>query len=112
MCEIGGTEASAWREDYAIGKSAIACKVCGGIIPPGELHVRHFSVVDWKIYNSRMCASCEADRDEFGDAHELVPTPAWFLEALGSCIAEGDEESEAKWKPMLARIHERGSVAA
>ena len=47
-------------------------------------------------------------RGEFIDAHDgMTPTPSYFLPLLKECIAEGDEESEHRWKPMLDAIRTR-----
>jgi hypothetical protein len=59
-----------------------------------------------------MCSACSTARKEFGDAHGFEwCTPSYFPELLDSCVNDGDEESDRRWKPMLLAMRERGRAS-
>lgn len=112
MCEIGMEEASVWDETRRVVKRRATCSCCLAELKPGTTYLKHFSICDGHVTNQSICLDCTADRDEFIAAHDaLIPPPRYFRELLESCIADGDEESEQKWKPMLERFRAREAAA-
>jgi hypothetical protein len=111
MCAIDLEPCEVWREEERKARKAHRCDSCGGQIAPGSRYLSHFSVFEGEPTTRAMCLPCLADRKEFGDAHGTLPIPSFFPQMLSDCIAEGDEESETKWQPMLERVQARGREA-
>lgn len=105
MCEISLEPAEVWNETPRKARKKHECSSCGGVIQPKETYSVHFSLCDGEPRSEKICEPCRQAREEFSDAHEaLTPTPSYFPRMLGECVAEGDPESEKRWKPMLAAL--------
>lgn len=112
MCDIDLEPCTAFSERNRKARKAHTCSCCKGIILPGQTYLVHFSIYDGNIASDKMCGLCEVARKEFSDAHYSgLPQPAYFPELLSRCISDGDEESDAKWRPMLDAIEARGKAA-
>jgi hypothetical protein len=110
VCYIELESCEVWDETKRRARKAHRCSCCKGPIAPGDTYLVHFSVYDGAITSDKCCGRCEEARGEFGDAHEsMIPTPSYFPYLLADCIAEGDEESETKWRPMLEAILARAA---
>jgi hypothetical protein len=110
VCYIELEPCEVWDETKRRARKAHRCSCCKGPIAPGEIYLVHFSVMDGEVTSEKCCARCEEARGEFRDAHEsMTPTPGYFPFLLADCIAEGDEESETKWRPMLVAILARAA---
>ncbi len=113
MCYIELESCQVWYETKRRARKTHLCSCCKGSIAAGETYLIHFSVLDGDVTSEKCCGQCEEARDEFGEAHHnecgeaYIPTPSYFQSLLASCISEGDEESEVRWKPMLAAINGR-----
>lgn len=103
-----------WSETTRVARKPHQCDSCRRVIYATETYMVHFSVFDDRdTYQEKMCSWCKAMRDEFSAAHEgMMPLPSGFAETLVQCIAEGDEESETVWRPMLNEINERRASRA
>lgn len=113
MCDISLEPATAWSETDRTARKALKCSSCGGTIAPGAVYTRHFSVCDGSLSNQKICGPCKEARADFADAHDgMLPLPDYFPELLNECIADGDEESEKMWKPMLAALQQRAASAS
>ena len=107
MCSFDLEPCDVWTETARTARKEHCCSVCGGRIAPGERYTTHFSKSDGGVSSERICGACYTARAEFASAHgEMVPNPSAFEDVLRECIAE-DEESEQRWKPMLAAIEGR-----
>ena len=114
MCELEYETNVIWIETPRTARKAHQCSACGGSILPRERYLHHFSkqYVDDPVEAGKVCSVCWADRAEFGEAHGgSIPNPAGFERVLKDCIAEGDEESETRWKPMLQALRARRTTA-
>ena len=80
------------------------CDCCKGPIEPGQTYLKHFSVFDGQVTSEKMCCQCEVDRKSFCDAHgNILWPPGSVVEMVRECVGQ-DEESEAEWGPLLARL--------
>ena len=108
MCIIELDPCAIWKETERTARKLHRCSTCGTSIGPGQRYTDHFSLQETGPCSEKMCGRCRADRDEFVYAHDgMIPTPSYFLIILEECIAEGDEESEHRWKPMPDAIRNR-----
>ena len=114
MCDLSdGEYCKVWREVTVKARKPHQCSCCKRTIAAGELYLRHFSVFEGQAVTHKMCSECEKDRDEFAKAHGgYLPSPGDVVFTISECIADGDEESERQWRPMLKRIKERRARAA
>jgi hypothetical protein len=110
MCAIDLEPCDVWRETERTARKAHRCSSCGGQIAPGARYLSHFSMFEGDYTYNKMCLLCRDDRKTFSDDHGIGPTPGYFPRLLADCIADGDEESESKWKPMLERVQARGAT--
>lgn len=100
-----------WSETERRARKAHRCTSCMGAIQPGTRYTVHFSKYDGETTSEKLCAQCRDSRQDFADAHGgMLPLPSYFPTLLRECIAEGDEESERRWKPMLEALTLRGAV--
>ncbi len=112
MCYIDAEPCELWNETKVKARKRHRCSVCQSDINAGVVYLKHFSKFEGEISHGKICPACEADRAMFAAAHDGVSTsPEGFAWLLSDCIADGDEESETKWKPMLARIRARHQSA-
>jgi hypothetical protein len=107
MCELELEPCEVWRETYRTARKEHRCSSCGGPIRGGEKYRDHFSIFEGHRTSQRACATCAADMDAFGKEHGTWPIPSHLAETLQECIADGDEESERVWKPMLEALRAR-----
>jgi len=109
MCFVDLEPCSVWQEDHVKkSRKEHRCQCCRGVIAKGSSYVRHFSVFEGDPTSEKMCGECEADRGIFSEAHDSqLCVPSYFPHLLADCIADGDEESEKTWRPMLERIKAR-----
>ena len=106
MCDIDLEPCEVWRETRRRARKAHRCSCCRVEIPAGEMYCDHFSVYEGDGRREKLCLVCHADRERFADAHGgMICMPDHLPDMLADCIAEGDEESEQMWKPMLDRIN-------
>ena len=113
MCEIDmDSWCELWSERAVRARKAHICSECRRAIDPGETYVVHFSKFEGDVSYGKICGTCESDRDQFRTAHNgAMYAPPAFDECLEQCIAEGDEESDRVWAPMLARLRDRRKAA-
>lgn len=113
MCDIDdGDRASVWCETWRKARKQHRCDGCGAAILPGERYIVHFSKYEGEVSSAKLCAACDLIRTQFAEAHgHVTPFPGTLRETLDNCIDDGDEESEQKWKPMLAEMDARRSTA-
>lgn len=107
MCMIELEPCEVWVEKTLRARKDHQCSACQGHIGKGQSYSTHFSVFEGDATYEKICAACFVDRKEFGAAHGMLCTPGSFENFLRDCIADGDEESERKWKPMLERLEAR-----
>lgn len=114
MCEIydDGPSISASSSTWRQARKAHACFCCSKTIAIGDRYRYESWVSDGNPGSQKTCESCHYDINAFGEAHNYWPVSEDFIGRLEDCIADGDEESETKWKPMLARIQARRSAVA
>jgi hypothetical protein len=116
MCEANydGDTCPVWSEDKRKARKDYFCDGCGGPIRKGDLYLAHRSMYDGYWSAARMCLPCLGVRDAFGEAHRgaVIPHPGSLRQTLEECIDYGDEESDAKWTPMLAAMEQRRKGAA
>ena len=105
MCVIESYDrCSVWRETYVRARKQHTCACCKGPIEPGVIYVNHFSVFEGDATCEKMCGQCEVDRQAFCDAHGgMLFPPSSVVALLHQCV-DNDEESEAEWGPLLARL--------
>lgn len=112
MCVLDLEQCEVWVETGRTARKTHQCTACKGTISSGQRYYVHFSVLDKMPDYQKICSACYEDRKVFADAHEgVIPTPGGFAFVLQDCIYEGDEESEARWKPMLEALKARGAQA-
>lgn len=112
MCSIDLEYCEVWSETKRKARKGHACSCCRGAIQPGEAYIVHFSIFEGDRTSGKLCGPCEVARKEFSDAHDSgTPTPQYFPKLLLECIHDGDEESDARWRPMLDAIDARGATA-
>jgi hypothetical protein len=106
MCVIDFDEyCTVWQENTRKARKAHKCSCCRRQIEPGETYLTHFSIFDGNCNSEKCCSDCEKDREEFAAAHGGVLTnPGSFVQTLWDCMSEGDDEDEARWRPMEQRI--------
>lgn len=111
MCIIDndGDTCPVWREAKVRARKEHTCSCCRARIAKGEVYLAHTSMYDGYWSRECLCAPCLAARDVFcaDPNHRVIPNPVSFDDILEGCIAEGDEESETKWRPLLEQIRER-----
>lgn len=113
MCSIDLEPCEVWDEREVRARKSHVCSSCDGPIRAGELYVRHFSIFEGSLCSGKICDACAKDIAEFADAHGSGGCqPGYFEQLLIDCIAEGDEESDRVWSPMLERLRARGKAAA
>lgn len=114
MCEIGELDpCSAWSETERKARKQHRCNCCRGLIAPKERYLVNFNVHEGEMSSTRMCLACAAARKLFCEDHtdgQLCDGPT-FRELLLGCIADGDEESDQKWRPMLDAMKARQAAA-
>ena len=113
MCYLDSDDtASVWRVEQRRAKKLHRCDTCSADIAVGEHYVSVFYVYDGSPAAEKSCGSCWEANTAFAQAHDFSGMPPdEFEHMLADCIAEGDEESEQKWKPMLEAIRVRRSIA-
>lgn len=106
MCMIESKNyADIWREKVVTARMVHFCNCCIARISPGEKYMTHFSLHEGDCGTGCLCIECKSDREVFAAAHNgFVHAPRDFFGAVYDCVADGDEESELKWKPMIERI--------
>jgi hypothetical protein len=109
MCDISGFDGERcelWNETVVKkSRKQRKCGCCCRTIAVGEMYISHFSKFEGDVCKSALCFECMNDRNEFSKAHDgYIPHPDSFDHTLRECIAEGDEESEKQWQPMLDKI--------
>lgn len=98
QCEV-------WNEVERTARKPHRCSCCQAEILPGHRYCSHFSKFEGDVTAEKMCGACQEARGAFAHAHDsALPCPSYFLTLLEECIADGDEESERQWTPMLAAI--------
>jgi hypothetical protein len=115
MCYIELEPCTVWRETPRTARKVHRCSVCARAIQPGELYIDHFSLDENGPCTAKVCSDCRQAQDIFAAAHEDEYGPSYiqppgFATLLSDCIAEGDEESETRWRPMLNAINARRLV--
>jgi hypothetical protein len=104
MCFIDLEPCDVWRETRRRAVKEHLCSCCRRAIPPGEDYLVHFSLFDGDTHSAKCCAECERDRQEFARAHQgTLCAPDYLPDLIAECISE-EPETEAMWRPMLARI--------
>jgi hypothetical protein len=112
MCMIDLEPCVVWRETKRRARKRHKCGGCGGLITAGEQYLVHFSVFEGNTSTSKLCLPCDQSRREFADHHDAgLCQPDYFYELLQGCIAEGDDESDVVWAPMLAAMDARRAAA-
>lgn len=114
MCIINLDDDTAdlWSETKRRARKSHKCSSCGGPIITGSHYIVHYSRYDGQENDrAKMCTACECIREEFFNSHGALTPPSTLRKTLEECIAEGDEDSEKKWKPMLAEMDERRALA-
>lgn len=104
MCSLDYDLCPVWRETPRLARKPHSCGSCHATIHPGDAYLDHASVYDGNWHSSKLCFFCWGVREVFAEAHRVFPTPVGLPFDLRNCISEGDEESDAKWAPMLAGI--------
>lgn len=114
MCtiDIGDDCATVFRDQIRRARKEHTCDSCQCTIAPGDKYLSHASLHDGHWSSSKICKDCDEIRDAFARAHDYFPFPSTLEETLEECIAEGDEESDTVWGPMLARIQARREAVA
>ena len=113
MCDVELEPSDAWTETERTARKEHRCSACRGRIAAGSRYLVHFSKYEGAIITGKLCGDCRADRDTFCRSHyALTCTPSYFPTLLADCIADGDEESEQAWKPMLAAMQARAARSA
>lgn len=111
MCDISLEPCDVWTETERTARKEHVCSSCRGRILPKARYWTHFSKYDGEVSFQRICGPCYAARDEFANAHESTPVPAYFPTLLRECIDDHDEESKRRWGPMLAALVARAAPA-
>ena len=112
MCAIDLEPCEVWRETPRMARKDHVCSCCGADIKPGSTYTDHFSIFERAASQAKLCEPCRADRDAFAEAHGgMKPHPSCFVETLEDCIQDGDDDSEARWKPMLTNVQGRGRAS-
>jgi hypothetical protein len=108
MCVIELEPCEVWILTAPKARKPYTCECCAARIAPGDRYHRTFSVFEGTPTVGRNCAACEADIAAFAEAHDGTRShPDYFVQMLGDCIDDGDEDSERQWKPMLEAIRAR-----
>lgn len=107
MCVIDLEPAEVWRESRHKARTPKRCACCHTQIKPGNMYYSHFSVYEGLPTASVICEPCHADREIFGQAHGLTPTPRAFYNLLLDCITENGDEDPQGWIAMRDRILKR-----
>lgn len=112
MCDIefDGTPGF-WSKTHPVARKEHRCVVCRATIKPGQRYLRESSKWEGEVSSDACCITCEADRDQFGEAHRGVPFANSFFQFLIDCIDDRDEESRTRWQPMLEGIKARRAAA-
>ena len=116
MCSIDLDPASLWNEREVRARKQHTCDCCGGLIRPGSVYVRHFSICDGDVTIEKCCAPCKAARVEFAaaDGH-MMGTPSYSMEMLRECVAEAFSEDltdeDKRWRVLLSGMRRRGRAA-
>ena len=107
MCSLDYDVCDVWAEHERVARTPHRCSSCWRVIYVTERYVVHFSVYAGSAVSGKLCHQCKAIRASFSDAHEgMIPLPSALASTLEECIAEGDGESETRWRPMLNEIME------
>jgi hypothetical protein len=111
MCFIDLEPCKVWEERDRKARKEHECTECRRIIRIGEVYTVHFSVFDGNATTGKLCGDCYKDREEFAAEHDgMRCAPGWIAEMAQKCIGEGDDESDAKWRSLIARIESRSPV--
>ena len=112
MCVIEFEPCNVWNERRMTARKGHRCSICTTVIHPGQVYTGHFSLDEAGLCAAKVCPACQEARHDFAEAHEGEYGPSYcqppgFVSVVEDCIAEGDDESEQKWKLMLAAIEAR-----
>lgn len=114
MCDWGdpgdGDAWKVWTEHPVKARKEHRCDGCYASIAPGDIYLRHFSVVGQSPTQERACAACWAAREQFHGAHGWWYAPSYLIQSLRDCIGENDDE-EDEWRPVLAAVLKRYRVS-
>ena len=116
MCSIDLEPCSLWDEREVRARKRHVCDCCHGLIEPGTIYVKHFSICDGDPTSEKCCAECKAARVEFADADgHMMATPSYSLEMLRECVAEAFREDwtdeDKRWRVLLAGMYKRRRAA-
>lgn len=114
MCEIDfDGYCDVWRETERTARKEHKCSSCGLLIIRGDKYIEHFDIYDGETNRSKCCMACDADRKEFGKAHDVgTLEPRSFPHYLEECIYDdGHDEEGRRWLPMLNRLRKRQKEA-
>ena len=96
-----------WENAIRTAREQHQCDSCFRPIRRGEQYRDHFSVFQGDATDEKQCSDCMVDAETFDNAHKCGLIPGDFHHYLVKCIADGDDESEKLWKPMLKRLEAR-----
>lgn len=113
MCDIDlDGQCDVWRETTRTARKQHKCSSCGGVISSGEKYIEHFDIFEGESNTERCCMACDADRQEFCAAHNVMLGPNSWEHYLSECIYDGGHDEDGrKWGPMLKRQEERRKLA-
>lgn len=109
MCEVGADwdGPAVWEKVWRTAKVPHRCSGCGATIQPGDRYEHTSRLWEGKWEREHACAPCASACEAFGRAHEGEPFPSGLRESLEECVL-WDENSAAKWGPVLDLLKARG----
>jgi hypothetical protein len=110
MCSLDLEPCTVWRNTPRKARKPHVCVCCGAGIAPGTHYLDHFNVFDGNSSSESLCGFCWFIWQQFGDAHDMQPTPGALYEQLQDCIGENDDD-EDEWRPLFAAIKRRWRVS-
>lgn len=108
MCEVyydDGDLCSVWQETQQRARKGHWCSCCRGLISPGEVYVRHFSIYDHSVTSEKCCMPCFEAGESYQNDHGMKWVPSMMWEEIRECLRNGGREE--KWGPIIEAMEAR-----
>ena len=115
MCDVEfDTYWSTCSERKVTARKMHVCDCCHGVIRPGEIYVKHFSVTEGDVTSEKTCSACWDMTAAFAADHGTHSNPSSMPALLDTCIeTERDEGNDAmadKWQAAVDAMRDRRTI--
>lgn len=121
MCDVSYDDepAEVWSNVEITARKQHQCSTCDGLIRPGQVYVKHFSVFDGRPSSEKVCPSCVALIEKYKELHDGASwVPSHMRHAVDDCIEqelddpeEGSSKRIRMWRAELRKMDARAATA-